>query len=162
MKKFLSALLCMLLIFSLSVTAFATTYVKASSSTNIRKGAGLGYAKVSSISAGTKLTYLGSYKRDSRGVKWYKVKYNGYTRYVSSKYTYLTSSSSYKYVTADDGSAYIRKSASKYSTKLGALPQGKTATYLGSTKTDSRGIAWYKVKYNGVTGWVSSRNTHLG
>ena len=37
------------------------------------------------------------------------------------------------------------------------MKKGQTASYLGSTKKDARGVAWYKVSFNGRTGWVSSR-----
>ena len=41
------------------------------------------------------------------------------------------------------------------------LHRGESATYLGSTSVDSRGVAWYKVRFDGREGWVSSRYTRL-
>ena len=42
-----------------------------------------------------------------------------------------------------------------------AIKNGKTVEYLGSKSTDERGVDWYYVKYNGNTGWVSSKYTKL-
>lgn len=42
-----------------------------------------------------------------------------------------------------------------------SVPAGKKLTYLGSRKKDGRDVTWYKVKYNGKTGWVSSRLSSL-
>ena len=39
----------------------------------------------------------------------------------------------------------------------GTMHTGETAKYLGETKKDERGVAWYKVSFNGKTGWVSSK-----
>ena len=70
-------------------------------------------------------------------------------------------SSSGKTVVASRGSTYIRSSASLNGKKLGSLPEGASATYLGDSKRDDREVIWYKVKYKGTTGWVSSRYTTL-
>ena len=43
---------------------------------------------------------------------------------------------------------------SKYS-KIGSMAKGKTFTITGQT-TDSLGVVWYKLTYNGKTGYVSS------
>lgn len=59
------------------------------------------------------------------------------------------------------GDAFIRSSANKSSSKLGSIAQGKKATYLGKSSTDSRGVKWYKIEYNGITGWVSSKYSKL-
>ena len=41
------------------------------------------------------------------------------------------------------------------------LFQGDTATYLGDSSVDSRGVAWYRISWEGGSGWVSSRYTTL-
>ena len=55
------------------------------------------------------------------------------------------------------GDVYVRTKPDKESKALGILSAGTTVSYLGSTKKDSRGVAWYKVNYNGNVGWVSSK-----
>ena len=63
--------------------------VTTTASVNLRKGPGLGYAKVTAVSKGTKLSYTGTSQKDDRGVTWYKVTYKGKTCWVSSKYSKL-------------------------------------------------------------------------
>ena len=142
-------------------------YIKTEGSVNVRKSPNLSSASLGTVEKGKTLTFLGKTSTDARGVKWYKVSYNGSTGWVSSRYTEITygssgsSSSSGKYVKAVGGSVTIRSSANKSSASLGYIPEGKTGTYQGKTSTDSRGVKWYKVSYNGVTGWVSSRYAQL-
>ena len=59
------------------------------------------------------------------------------------------------------GDVTIRSKADKTSTKLGYISEGKTATYLGKTSTDSRGVQWYYISYNGTKGWISSMYSRL-
>ena len=40
---------------------------------------------------------------------------------------------------------------------LGYLDKGDTLTYDGASEYDDRGVKWYRVKYRGSFGWVSSR-----
>ena len=43
----------------------------------------------------------------------------------------------------------------------GTLLSGSTATYLDEYSVDERGVTWYKISYNGGSGWVSSRYCEL-
>ena len=117
------------------------------------------------------MTFLGKASTDSRGVVWFKVQYKGETGWVSSKYAQITNSAgtstgggastSGTKVKIVNGSVTIRSKANKESAKLGAIAQGKTATYLGKSSTDSRGIKWFYIEYKGVKGWVSSMYAKL-
>lgn len=60
--------------------------IKATGNVNVRKGPGLGYDTMGTVSAGDKLTFLGFAKKDDRGVAWYKVSFKGKTGWISSKY----------------------------------------------------------------------------
>ena len=40
---------------------------------------------------------------------------------------------------------------------LGYLEKGDALTYDGASEKDNRGVRWYRVKYKGSFGWVSSR-----
>ena len=122
------------------------------------------------VRSGAYGTCLGLAAKDSRGVVWYKVKYNGITGWVSSRYSKLTDSkgsgssggsSSGDSVKIVGGDVTIRSKADKTSSKLGYIPEGKTASYLGKTSTDSRGVQWYYISYGGVKGWVSSMYARL-
>lgn len=143
-------------------------YVKVvGGSVNIRSKAGTSYKVVGSMPSGAYGTCLGTAAKDTRGVVWYKVKYNGVTGWVSSRYSKITNSkdsssgSSSDSVKVVGGDVTIRAKADKTSTKLGYISEGKVATYLGKTSTDSRGVQWYYISYNGTKGWISSMYSRL-
>ena len=160
MKKLIATILLLTLCLTcLSATAFAATTV------NVRSGPGLGYRVLGVVYGGTTLPSLGGVSYDSRGVAWYSVSYKGMTGWVSSKYA---TSSDYSYSGASYGSAVratgdvnVRTGAGLGYGALGTLYKGHTASYLGSTRYDSRGVAWYKVSFHGSTGWVSSTYASL-
>ena len=58
---------------------------------------------------------------------------------------------------SDGGQVYLRKGPGLDYAEVKVIKAGKTAKYLGTTKKDSRGVAWYKVSFNNKTGWVSSK-----
>ena len=143
-------------------------YVKVvGGSVNIRSNAGTSYKVVGSMPSGAYGTCQGVAAKDTRGVVWYKVKYNGVTGWVSSRYSKITNSkdsssgSSSDSVKVVGGDVTIRAKANKTSTKLGYISEGKVATYLGKTSTDSRGVQWYYISYNGTKGWISSMYSRL-
>lgn len=143
-------------------------YVKVvGGSVNIRSKAGTSYKVVGSMPSGAYGTCLGTAAKDTRGVVWYKVKYNGVTGWVSSRYSKITNSKDSSSGGSNDtvkvvgGDVTIRAKANKTSTKLGYIAEGKVATYLGKTSTDSRGVQWYYISYNGTKGWISSMYSRL-
>ena len=64
-------------------------YVKSNGTTNLRKGPGLDYAVVGSMTDGQTARYLGETKLDNRNVAWYKISFNNTTCWISSKYASL-------------------------------------------------------------------------
>ena len=64
-------------------------------------------------------------------------------------------------VKAVSGDTYVRKHPDKEAAEFGVLYQGDSAPYLEEKRWDDRDVAWYKVKFNGHTGWVSSRYTKI-
>ncbi|MBP3652756.1 MAG: SH3 domain-containing protein [Clostridia bacterium] len=150
-------------------------YVKASTgSVTLRSKPNLNGTALDTIAKGKTVTFLNKASTDSRGVVWFKVKYNGKTGWVSSKYTKVTdsagsattsgggsSSTSGSKVKVVGGDVTIRAKANKTSNKLGYIKSGNTATYLGKSSVDSRGIRWYYVEYKGTKGWVSSMYSKL-
>ena len=66
-------------------------YVKTTGSVNLRTGPGLKYKTCGSVKSGKKLEYRGTTKKDDRGVRWYKVRYNGNDCWISSRYSTLIS-----------------------------------------------------------------------
>ena len=155
-RKVLAALLLTCMLLATVSVAFAATYLYPTTALHMRTGAGTNHSIIRTLSKGAKLTRLGS-SETSNGIVWYKVKYNGKTGWVCSKY--VTGKSGGSKIYANAGSSYIRKSPSKNAKAIATLNEGCSATYLGSAKRDSRGMLWYKVKYQGKTGWVSSRYT---
>lgn len=59
------------------------------------------------------------------------------------------------------GDVYVRKGPDRDYSEIGLLTTGTTVSYLGEKKTDYRGVAWYKVNYNGKAGWVSSKYSKI-
>jgi uncharacterized protein YgiM (DUF1202 family) len=56
---------------------------------NLRKGPGLNYSEAATVSEGTVLKYLNKSSKDKRGVRWYKVSYDGRKLWISSKVSSL-------------------------------------------------------------------------
>ena len=156
MMKIVAAMLIAVML--LTSAALAAGKIRIEGTVNLRKGAGLDYAKVGTLKDG-KVQSFDKTKKDSRGVIWYHVKGG----WVSSKNTTQIEGSvnqdkkaSGKTVKAT-GDMHLRKGPGLDYAEMGVIKAGKTATYLGSTKKDARGVAWYKVSFNNKTGWVSSK-----
>ena len=158
MKKIGAVLLIMTMMLSVFTFASASTAVKTTGRCNLRVGPGLEYSQEITVPKGTKLTVKKT-STDDRGVKWYKVTYDGTTGWISSVNT--NKGSSEKTVTATC-SVPVRKAANRSATQLTTMKAWSTAKYHGDVKYDERGVAWYKVTYNGTTGWVSTTNTYIG
>ena len=145
-SKLLAALLVVAMCMStFAMVALAAQKVYTTGSCNIRTGPGLGYASKGTIPKGKTATYQGSRKMDGRGVYWLKIKYNGKTGWVSTRYAHLKGADYYYYYDDDDyyyddydpyGGDYvrttttvnIRSKASSSSTKLGTVGKGKKLT----------------------------------
>jgi uncharacterized protein YraI len=135
-------------------------YVTTTAGVNLRKGAGTGYTVTTTVAKDTKLFYLGSSATDDNGRKWYRVASAYGPAWVSSKYATLSGGSSSggdsdEVITT--GNAWLRKGAGLGYAKISVVPEGTTVSYLGQSSTDSRGVKWFKVKYDGDTGWISSK-----
>ena len=119
------------------------------------------------LEEGSLCVYQGRTSTDSRGVDWYQVSYNGKAGWVSSMYTEIgvnnapAVSSSGSYVKATSHKVNLRDEPNLSGEDIGTMDKGETASYLGQKSTDSRGVIWYKVRFAGKTGWVSSRYTKL-
>lgn len=65
----------------------SSTYVKATGSANIRLAPKKTSKILGSVKKGTKLIYRKKKVKDSRGVTWYHVTFNGQNGWISSKYS---------------------------------------------------------------------------
>lgn len=132
---------------------------------NMRNIPSLNGSILAILAEGSTAEYLGQTSTDERGVAWYKVSCNGEIGWVSSKYAYFGASSSgsvsYGYVKATSHKVNLRDMPSLNGEDIGTMNEGETATYLGQKSTDNRGVVWYKVRFKGETGWVSSRYSKL-
>lgn len=149
------------------------TYVRATGSVNVRTGAGKNYDSLGTLAKGEQVLYLDTYCYDSRGVMWYKVQYYSMgTGWVSSVYSELvfgnddgiadtTTNVVGSYVKATAGKSNLRSGPGLTYDDLGTIQKGEVAIYLGSYSVDERDVVWYYVRYDGQTGWVSSRYTEL-
>lgn len=149
-----------------------TRWVRATARVNVRSGPGTGYSDVSTLAKGECLPYLGSTRYDSNGQAWYEAEYYSYgSVWVSSVYSELTYTRTYAETDSDAGvyGSYVEATGRLnvrsgpglgYSDK-GTMAKGTTATYLDDYSVDERGVTWYKISYNGGTGWVSSRYSEL-
>lgn len=159
MKKlrFLAALMLVALL--LAGAALAEGYVEVGATVNVRTGPSLYFDSLGTAHEGDTLIYLDESSIDDRGVVWYCVEYDDEAGWVSSKYCELFGDI---YVYAIDGKSFIRKYPNLDGRQLAILYEGECAEYLGKTSIDDRGVAWYKVEYDDVIGWVSSKYTVLG
>ena len=127
----------------------------------VRKNAGTKYSKIGSIKKGTYKVVKGT-KKDSKGVKWYKVSVDKKTGYICSKYVDIISLS-VKSVKNKTGKVKISSGkltarsgpGSVYGAK-GSLKNGKTFKITGKAK-DVKGTWWYRFKLDGSDVFVSSK-----
>ena len=131
------------------------------SNVNFRKGASTSSSILATIPKNTTIEIV-----DKSTSGWYKVEYKGNTGYVSNKYVTIGSnntnsnttnkpSSTQNGVTTDN--VNFRKSASTSSSILATIPKNTTIEII-----DKSTSGWYKVKYKGNTGYVSSQYVTLG
>ena len=130
-------------------TAVTTGTVNASS-LNLRSAPSTSASRIGSIPRGAKVDIL------EKGGSWHKVKYNGQVGYVSAEYIILEgeggggSTPSVSTGKVNATSLNLRSSPSTSASILTRIPNGATVEILETTS------GWYKVRYNGTTGYVSA------
>lgn len=127
---------------------------------NLRKGPGTKYKIVADVSNGSSMKYLNQTKKDTRGVKWYKVSFYGKKVWISSKCCRYVNEDITMYVITTD-SVNLRKGPSLGDSKYTSVRKGTIMKYLGKTIKDERDVKWYKVYYNGKSLWVSSLYSYI-
>lgn len=117
------------------------------SSLNIRSGPNTTNAIVLTLSHSEIIVIL-----EKTNAEWYHVVYNGTEGYVASMYlTNVLTAENFNAsgkVTGSD--VLMRSSPSTSGSKLGSYDAGTTVQVIGINN------GWYKVKYNGVTGYIRS------
>lgn len=152
-----------------------TTYVRATARVWLREAPDPNSDDVGDLAKGEKVVYLGETSSDTTGTVWYKIQnYSRGTAWVTSQYTEIvtdyagsagvatTDEAIYgSYVEADGGRITVRSAPNLDADDVAAMVRYDTATYLGQSSVDERGVRWYYVNFNGTNGWVSSRFTSL-
>ncbi|MFP7736916.1 SH3 domain-containing protein [Priestia aryabhattai] len=128
--------------------AESTTYTVTASTLNVRSGAGTSYAAIGSVTKGQKLSVV------SKSGSWYKINYNGRTGYVSSDYVQVSGTTtppaeSTTY-TVTASTLNVRSGAGTSYAAIGSVTKGQKLSVV------SKSGSWYKINYNGRTGYVSS------
>ena len=135
----------------------------------VRSGPGASYSKLGSLSKGKTFDITGK-ATDSSGVTWYRLTYSSKTGYVSAAYVKTSSTSSGNSggttvtpttnmkgtVNTKSDPLTVRSGAGSSYSKLGTLAKGKTFDITGQA-SDSSGVVWYQLDYNGKKGYVSSQ-----
>ena len=127
----------------------------------VREGAGTKYDSIGMLEKGTYRVIKGT-KKDSKGVKWYKVSVKSKTGYVCSKYApkvkvKVSKVSNLKgTVKVSSGSLFTRSGPGSLYKVKGKLAKGKKITITGKAK-DVNGTLWYKTKVGGKNVYVCSK-----
>jgi uncharacterized protein YraI len=146
-----AVIVIMILISTGTAHAAAKGKISAYGGLRLRSGAGTSYRILTVIPDGTTITLK------SKTGNWYKTSYSGKAGYVSASYVKKLSSSSSTtsttsrtgYVKASGG-LNLRKGAGTSYGVICVIPNGSAVTVKSSSGS------WYKVVYNGKTGYVSS------
>lgn len=142
----LIAVLCLVML-AASAGAISTGGATTTTAVNFRNGPGTGYGVISTLPAGAKVVVS-----SESGGGWAKVVYNGTTGYISSDYLSTSNelSGSFGTGTINASSVRMRSGPSTGSSILGTYSSGTSMTVTGVSGS------WYKVEYNGTTGYVRS------
>ncbi len=129
--------------------------VTSTTDVNVRSGPGNSYSVLTVMKKGTTTSRLGT------SGNWAKVKVNGKTGYVYTKYltngssssstTPTSSTSKTVYVTAS--ALNVRSGPSTSYSVIGGLNKGNSASVVGTSGS------WYKIKYGSGYGYISSQYT---
>ena len=128
--------------------AATVTYKVTASKLNVRSGAGTTYGIIGSVVKGQTLSVM------SKSGSWYKINYNGRTGYVSSDYVQASGTTtppaeSTTY-TVTASTLNVRSGAGTSYASIGSVTKGQKLSVV------SKSGSWYKINYNGRTGYVSS------
>ena len=113
---------------------------------HLRSGRGTNYSSKGVIDEGTAITVT-----DRSDSDWYGVTVNGQSGYMFSEYIRLTSSAAVGDTAETTAYLNLREGAGTDTAVLLVIPQGAKVTIEEKTSD-----AWYKVRYNGKTGYVST------
>lgn len=148
-----------------SIEAMEATGTVNCTELNVRSGPGTDYARKTGMSYGQKVPITGKTK-DSGGTSWYRIELNSGEGFVCGDY--LTVGDSDASVDAMEATGTVncselnvRGGAGTGYSRLGSLYRSNTVSISGKGK-DSSGDLWYRIDFNGVTGYVFSAYITIG
>ncbi len=154
LKKFLCAVLAFVMITTTVVfsadaagtVAYGAGTVSATT-LNIRSGPGTGYAVVDTVKNGEIVVIL-----EKSTDEWYRINHDGTIGYVSSRYlkNVLTAENFDAEGTVNATSVRYRTGPSTSDSSLGVIPKDTEVDIIGINN------GWYKLVYNGKTGYMRS------
>lgn len=156
--KHLKKFLCAVLVFAMITTsvvfsaqaagtvAYGAGTVSATT-LNVRSGPGTGYSVVDTVKNGEIVVIL-----EKATSEWYRINHDGTVGYVSSRYlkNVLTAENFDAEGTVNDTNVRYRTGPSTSNNSLGTIPKGTEVDIIGINN------GWYKLVYNGTTGYMRS------
>lgn len=140
---------------------------------NVRTGAGTNHSRVTSLNSGTAVTIVGE-EKDGSGATWYKINYAGGSGYMIADYITVggdntggdnnggnTGGYEKKSGTVNANSVNVRSGAGTGNRIVGNLSSGAAVTIVGEDK-DGSGATWYKIEYDGGSGYMHSDYITVG
>ncbi len=153
-RYFRAVLLTALLLFAVSVSAYADQAIVTGDGVNVRNGPGTAYGISTSIVRGQTVEIL-----DRTNPDWYLISLDGRSGYVSSQFLTLSEENAPSEVSVNNEetagmihgtNVYFRSGPSTSSTILGTYDTGKPLTITGSSGD------WISVRIDGKDGYVFS------
>ena len=115
-----------------------------------RSGPGTEYLSYGHIDEDSLLDYLGQSLNDNRGVTWYYARWNGYYVWISSRQSEIVGMPALtQTVWVKNNEAHARSGPGTDYYDYGYIPEDTVLSYQGDMRYDSRGVVWYKIRWNG-------------
>lgn len=111
---------------------------------NVRSGAGTNYGKVGIAKVGSEYTILDT----ADGGKWYKIDFGGKTGYINRNMVSVIEMD-YSATASVISDVNIRSGPGSSYDKMGVAKAGDSLTVIGTSN------GWYKISYDGKTGYVA-------
>lgn len=137
---------------------------------NVRTGPGTEHNRVTSLNSGTAVVIIGE-EKDGGGATWYKVTYAGGEGYMHSDYVTVggnggnnnSGNNNYEPKSGTVNASYVnvRSGAGTGNSIVGNLSSGTNITIVGEEK-DGSGALWYKIEYDGGSGYMISDYVTVG
>lgn len=155
MKRIIALVMALAVAITMAIGASAQSLTVTSGYANVRSAAGQSNKYLGQVKKNQTYTVLDSGKA-ANGKVWYKINYNGKNGWVCSSFVKTTSATttpvSGKMTITGEPTNFRKGAGYKYGVIM-KLHKGNVVNSIASAN-DSSGNTWYRVSYNGTTGWV--------